>query len=106
MDQNQPDKEHASGAEDFIDAEIEAAHMESPAAEMEIRNALEKLSGIVRLDLTKGSVSVRYDPTLTSEKHIAEAIVAAGHEVKAVNLSRDAGHPGSTAAPPPSEEQP
>ncbi len=95
--------ENLSGSEDFMEAEIEAAHMDSPEAEMQVRDALQKLPGIVELDLSKGKVSVRYDPTLTSQKHIAEAAASAGHAVQKANVSRGPGHadsPAPTANPP------
>ncbi len=93
--------ESLSGAEDFIEAEIEAAQMDSPAAEMEVRAAVEKLPGIARLEISHGKVSVRYDPTRTSEKHISEAVAAAGHPVEKIEASRDEGHASRGATAPP-----
>ncbi|MDQ3315065.1 MAG: heavy-metal-associated domain-containing protein [Verrucomicrobiota bacterium] len=93
--------ESLSGAEDFIEAEIEAAHMDSPAAEVQVRAALEKLPGIARLDISHGKISVRYDPTRTSEKHISEAVAAAGHPVEKIEVSRDEGHASRGATAPP-----
>ncbi len=89
-----------SGAEDFIEAEIEASHLDSPAAEMEVRAAMDKLPGIARLDISHGKVSVRYDPTLTSQKQIAEGIAVVGHPVQKMEISRDEGHAGNNALAP------
>ncbi len=83
-----------------MEAEIEAAHMDSPEAEMQVRDALQKLPGIVEFDLSKGKISVRYDPTLTSQEHISNAVTAAGHHVQKVEVSRDEGHAGSTVSVP------
>jgi len=66
--------------------------MDSPAAEIEVRSAVEKLPGIASLEISHGKVSVRYDPTLTSQKHISEAVAAAGHPVEKVDVSRGPGH--------------
>ncbi len=93
--------ESLSGAEDFIEAEIEAAQMDSPAAEMQVRAAVEKLPGIARLEISHGKISVRYDPTRTSEKHISEAVAAAGHPVEKIEASRDEGHASRGATAPP-----
>ncbi len=92
--------ESLSGAEDFIEAEIEAAHMDSPGAEMQVRDAVEKLPGIARLEISHGKVSVRYDPTRTSEKHISEAVAAAGHPAQKIEASRDEGHASTSATAP------
>ncbi len=89
-----------SGAEDFIEAEIEASHMHSPSAEMQVREAIGKLPGIARLDISHGKVSVRYDPTLTSQRHISEALAVAGHPVQKMGVSRDERHAGGKASAP------
>ncbi len=87
-----------SGAEDFIEAEIEAAEMDSPTAELEIRAALEKLPGLRELTIAQNKLSVRYDPTLVSKKKIADAIASAGHPACHMEAGRTEGH-ADPAAP-------
>ena len=91
-----PSTDQPSGAEDFIEAEIEAEKMDSPTAEIEIRAALEKMPGVQEFTFGKNKLSVRYDPTLVSEKKISDAIAAVGHPARHVQASRTEGH--ATAA--------
>ncbi len=92
--------ESLSGAEDFMEAEIEAAHMDSPEAEIQVSEAIGKLPGIAQLDISHGKVSVRYDPTLTSQRYISEAVAAAGHPVHKMEVSRDERHAGGKESAP------
>ncbi len=94
----EPETERVSGAEDFIEAEIEAAEMDSPTAEMEIRAVIEKLPGIQQFSLAKGKLSVRYDPTLVSKKKLGDAIASAGHPASHIEVGRTEGHADSDAS--------
>lgn len=88
----EPEPERLSGAEDFIEVEIEAAEMDSPTAEMEIRAVIENLPGLQEFTLAKGKLAVRYDPTLVTKKQITDAIASAGHPARHIEAGRTEGH--------------
>lgn len=80
--------EPSSGAEEFLDAEIEIAKA-SPAAEAEVHNALDGVSGVESVTIAETKVTVRYDPTLVTRKDLVKSLNQAGLSVQSSDTHRD-----------------
>ena len=64
-------------------ARIEIQELGDPGRQKEITDAVGDLDGVIELKIEKGALHVSYDPLVTSEKKIEEAIRSTGSRVKA-----------------------
>ena len=64
-------------------ARIEINGLGDPARQREITEAVEALDGVAETKIEKGALHVSYDPLVTSEKKIEEAIRSTGDSIKA-----------------------
>ncbi|MFC4437313.1 MULTISPECIES: heavy metal translocating P-type ATPase [Natrialbaceae] len=64
--------------------ELRVPEMDCPSCAGKVRNSVERLDGIDRLEprVTSGRLVVDYDPTLTSESAIRERVQAAGYGIE------------------------
>ena len=67
-----------SGLHEYIDAEIVIEDLKTPAQEKTLYGILEKLSGVHKISIKGGKVSVNYEPVCITEKEILGAIESAG----------------------------
>ncbi|TYL37662.1 cadmium-translocating P-type ATPase [Natronococcus pandeyae] len=64
--------------------ELRVPEMDCPSCAGKVKNSVERLDGIDRLEprVTSGRLVVEYDPTLTSESAIRERVQAAGYGIE------------------------
>jgi copper chaperone CopZ len=74
-------------------ARIEITELGNPARQKEITDAVEALDGVIETKVEKGALHVSYDPLVTSEKRIEDAIRSTGTTVKAAATDTETAHP-------------
>ena len=74
-------------------ARIEITKLEDPAHQKEITDAVGALGGVIETKIEKGALHVSYDPLVTSEKRIEDAIRSAGGSVNAAATDTHGAHP-------------
>jgi len=85
--ETQPKQEQPSQAaseavlHQYVDAEFRLNGLESPAREQELRLKLESFPGVKGLTIFEGQVIAHYEPAVTSEKQLEDAIRATGFEI-------------------------
>ncbi len=80
------DPEKKSGAEEFVDVEIELTEPLDPEQEKNLREALEKIDALAfeSCDISAKKISLSYDPTRTHKSELLQLIKQAGGELKHV----------------------
>jgi hypothetical protein len=80
------DKEHLSGAEEYVSIEVELIEPLKPDAEKDLRDALRKMDAkaLDSCDIAPEKVSLCYDPTRTSRRQLLQLVQQAGGKLKHV----------------------
>src|SRR5438128_440042 len=95
---DQPDHADSSLGETMV-ARIEIKELGDPARQKEITDAIEALDGVTETKIEKGALHVSYDPLVTSEKKIEEAIRSTGTRIKAAATDTEGAHPDLPTPP-------
>src|SRR5262245_14477843 len=74
-------------------ARIEIQELGDSARQKEITDAVEALDGILETKIEKGALHVSYDPLVTSERKIEEAVRSTGTAIKAAATDTEGAHP-------------
>ena len=74
-------------------ARIEIEELGDPARQKKITDAVEALDGVIESKIEKGALHVSYDPLVTSEKKIEEAVRSTGTAIKAAATDTESAHP-------------
>ena len=86
--------EHAdSSLSETMVARIEIQEFGDPARQKEITESVEALEGVIELKIAKGALHVSYDPLVTTDQKIEEAIRSTGNTAKAMAADRETPHP-------------
>jgi copper chaperone CopZ len=86
--------EHAdSSLSETMVARIETQELADPARQKQITEGVEALDGVIELKIEKGALHVSYDPLVTTDQKIEEAIRSTGNTVKAMAADRETPHP-------------
>lgn len=74
------EKKKLSGAEEFVDVEIELAQPLAPAEEKALRAAFAKMEArtFASLDIATKKISASYDPTRTDKDELLECVTQSG----------------------------
>ena len=80
------DSQGLSGAEEFVDLEVELAQPLGPEEEKALREAFEKMDArtFASLDIATEKISVSFDPTRTSKDELLRTVTQSGGELKHV----------------------
>jgi copper chaperone CopZ len=89
---NKPDPVDSSLSETMA-ARIEIEEFGDPVRQKEITDAVEALDGIIETKIEKGALHVSYDPLVTTDQKIEEAIRSTGNTAKAMAADRETPHP-------------
>ena len=100
---NKPDPADSSLSETMV-ARIEINELGDPAHQKKITDAVEALDGVIETKIEKGALHVSYDPLVTSEKKMEEAIRSSGTTIKAAVTDTEGAHPDLPT--PPNVEEP
>jgi copper chaperone CopZ len=74
-------------------ARIEIEELGDPGRQKEIADAVEALEGVIEVKIAKGALHVSFDPLVTTEKKIEEAVRSTGSTIKAAATDRETPHP-------------
>ena len=74
-------------------ARIEINELGDPARQKEIIYAVEALDGVIETKIEKGALHLSYDPLVTSETKIEQAIRSTGTTVEAAATGTEGPHP-------------
>jgi copper chaperone CopZ len=74
-------------------ARIEINELGDPARQKEITDAVEALDGVIETKIEKGALHVSYDPLVTTEKKIEQAVRPIGTTIKAAATDTESAHP-------------
>jgi copper chaperone CopZ len=77
-----PDRADSSLRETMV-ARIKINGLGDPARQTDITEAVEALNSVTETKIDKGALHVSYDPLVTGEKKIEDAIRSTGHSIKA-----------------------
>jgi hypothetical protein len=88
----EPADAHPSLSETMA-ARIEIKELGDPARESEITDAILALDGVIEARIQKGALHVSYDPLITTEKKIEQAVRSTGSTVKAAATDTETVHP-------------
>ena len=72
---------------------IEIGELGDPAREREMTDAVVALHGVIEARIQKGALHVSYDPLVTTEKKIEQAVRSTGNTVKAAATDTETAHP-------------
>jgi copper chaperone CopZ len=89
---NIPDPPESSLSETMA-ARIEIEELGDPAHQKKITDAVEALNGVIETKIEKGALHVSYDPLVTAEKKIEQAIRSTGTTIKAAATDTEGAHP-------------
>jgi copper chaperone CopZ len=89
---NKTDPADSSLSETMV-ARIEINELGDPAHQKKITDAVEALDGVIETKIQKGALHVSYDPMVTSEKKIEQAIRSTGTNIKAAATDTERAHP-------------
>jgi copper chaperone CopZ len=89
---NKPDPANTNLSETMA-ARIEINHLEDPAHQKKITDAVESVDGVIETKILKGALHVSYDPLATTEKKIEHAIRSTGTTVKSAATDTEGAHP-------------
>jgi hypothetical protein len=80
------DENKRSGAEEFVEAEIELSAPLDPEQEKNLRDALTQISpeAFETCDVGPEKISISYDPTRTNKEDLLRLITSAGGKLKHV----------------------
>jgi hypothetical protein len=81
MDEKPSDPSKEPGLHEYVDAEFNVTGLESPGREKALRDTLQNLPGLERLNILHGKVTAHYEPVLLSKKELEEAIQRAGFQI-------------------------
>jgi Cd2+/Zn2+-exporting ATPase len=83
-----------------LSAQFTVPEMDCPSCAKKVDNSLKRVAGIVDADLqpTAGTVTVTFDPTVTTEDDVVAAIEAAGYDVANVSVGGADGADADIAA--------
>jgi hypothetical protein len=90
---NDPRDQADSSLKETMVARIEIQDLGDPARQEEIVDAVEALDGVTETKIEKGALHVSYDPLVTSEKKIEEAVRSTGSSIKAAATDTESAHP-------------
>ncbi|MEO8352668.1 MAG: heavy metal-associated domain-containing protein [Chthoniobacteraceae bacterium] len=79
---------HATGAEEFVEGEIEIIALKVTGEE-EVRNTLSGLDGVTEVAIDGEKVTVIYDPTRVVMVRLVAALHGAGFEARHAEAHRD-----------------
>jgi copper chaperone CopZ len=88
----EPDPADATLTETMA-ARIEINELGDPARQKEITDAVEALDGVIETKIAKGALHVSYDPLVTTEKRIEQAVRSTGTTIKAAATDTESAHP-------------
>jgi copper chaperone CopZ len=74
-------------------ARIEINELGHPARQKQISDAVEALDGVIETKIEKGALHVSYDPLVTTEKRIEQAVRSTGTTINAAATNRESAHP-------------
>ena len=83
-----PEPEHPTGAEEFLDAQIQLAET-SPAIEKAMHDALDARPGVSRVTIEGDLVTILYDVTRESKDALVQALTGAGIRVQHAETHRE-----------------
>jgi copper chaperone CopZ len=89
---DEPDQAESKLSETMA-ARIEIKELGDPTRESEITDAILALDGVIEARIQKGALHVSYDPLVTTEKKIEEAVRSTGNTVKAAATDTETAHP-------------
>jgi copper chaperone CopZ len=89
---NRPEPAESSLSETMA-ARIEIKEFGDPAHQKKITDAVEALDGVIKTKIEKGALHVSYDPLVTTEKKIEQAIRSTGTTIKAAVTDTEGAHP-------------
>lgn len=89
---NKPDSADSSLSETMA-ARIEITEFGDPAHQKKITDAIAGLDGVIETKIAKGALHVSYDPLVTTEKKIEQAIRSTGTSIKAAATATEGAHP-------------
>src|SRR3954462_3931530 len=64
MEEKPTDSSNEAGLHEYVDAEFIVAGLESPSREKTLRDTLQKLQGLEKLNISHGKVTAHYEPVL------------------------------------------
>jgi hypothetical protein len=82
-----------SSLSETMAARIEIKELGDPAHQKKITDAVEALNGVIETKIEKGALHVSYDPLVTAEKKIEQAIRSTGTTIKAAATDTEGAHP-------------
>jgi copper chaperone CopZ len=82
-----------SSLSETMAARIEINELGDPARQKEITDAVEALDGVIETKIEKGALHVSYDPLVTTEKKIEQAVRSIGTTIKAAATDTEGAHP-------------
>ena len=74
-------------------ARIEIEERGDPARQKKITDAVDALDGLIESKIEKGALHVSYNPLVTSEKKIEEAVRSTGTAIRAATTNTESAHP-------------
>ena len=74
-------------------ARIEIKELGDPAHQKKITGAVEALNGVIQIKIEKGALHISYDPLVTSEKKIEQAVRSTGTTIEAAATDTEDAHP-------------
>jgi len=74
-------------------ARIEIKELGDPAHQKKITDAVEALEGVIETKIAKGALHVSYDPLVTTEKKIEQAIRSTGTTTRGAATDTEGAHP-------------
>jgi len=86
------DRVNSSLSETMV-ARIEIKELGDLARQKEITDAVEALDGVIETKIEKGALHLSYDPLVTSETKIEQAIRSTGTTVEAAATGTEGPHP-------------
>jgi copper chaperone CopZ len=89
---NKPDPTDSSLTETMA-ARIEIEALGDPAHQKKMTDAVERLDGVIEVKIEKGALHVSYDPLITTEKKVEQAIRSTGTTIKAAVTDTEDAHP-------------
>lgn len=89
---NKPDSA-ASSLSETMAARIEIKELGDPTDQKKITDAVEALDGVLETKIEKGALNVSYDPLVTTEKKIEQAIRSTGTTIRAAATDTEGAHP-------------
>src|SRR3954465_15887760 len=88
----EPSRDDSSLTEKMV-ARFEIEDLEDPVRENEVTVAVAALDGVIETSITNGALHVTYNPLLTRNKKIEEAVSAAGGHIKCTDGDTETPHP-------------